>query len=280
MPLCAGHGTTNQEDCAPVKERICKHIAGQLAGLSDSPVWVQHLQRVSPGPEGCPPGHVLHSPADTVKEEQPGVCNRHPEMTSVSLCKQGSSQAKLQGGAMISQAQACCAVPTVTPIEFGAIAPEAVHKAACACVHHPAAQAISSAAARASSRPDDVVKLGQDKVAGVSQQVRAAESHVRPLDAPLPLSEQLTAQVLNLKCKGTEGVSATAKRQHSSIKHVHQHHLRERPAGSYSLPIVGVSDPPYAASSQGRHSVQRAANRFRCEGSTTADTDSLIAVRR
>lgn len=270
----------NQEDCAPVKERICKHIAGQLAGLSDSPVWVQHLQKVCPGPRGCPPSHVLHSPADTAKEEQPGVCNRHPEMTSPSLCKQGSSQAKLYGGVVVSQAPACCALPAVTPIESGAIAPEAVHTAACDRAHEPAAQAISSAAAPATSQPDDFVKLGQDKVVGVCQQEPVAESHVRLLDVPLPPSEQLSAQVLIIKCEGIGRASDIAKRQHSSIMHIHHHDLRKRPAGSCSMPIPGVSDPPNAASSQGRHSVQWAASRIRCEGSTTADTDSLIAVRR
>ena len=171
-------------------------------------------------------------------------------------------------------------MPAVTPIQSTSVALEAGHKAACACIHQPAAQTMSSAATPATSQPDDLVKLDQDKVVGVCQQVPAAQDHARLLDAPLPPSEQLSAKVLNSNCEGTGRVSDIAQRQHSSIIHTHQHHLQERPAVSYSMPTLGVSKPPYAASSQGTHSVQRAATRGGCEGSKAADTDSPHAVRR
>jgi len=91
-----------------------------------------------------------------------------------------------------------------------------------------------------------------------------AASRLEPPAAPLTAANLFALHTApaapSSKQEDAKGGLNGTHRQHSSILYRHQHCLRERPAGSYSMQTSGSSRPPWDSSSQGTQSIKRSAS--------------------
>ena len=309
LPLPYSHGLPAalqaSAHAAPVTHQICKHMARQLAGICDSAVWLRHLEQVSSHTQACTPTDGSAPPACNPKQGKLPVAldTATPQRTAdnqgaaslvklqpVTASQDAASPVKLQplasqvGNAAthLNGNLAVTAVPSSASAGIAAKAgvvadatgqlPHQPAAAACCkndihrCEAHLPSQQQGPCAARAASRLEPPAA----PLTAVDSRVDSSNLFSLHTAPAAPSSKQEDAK---------SGLNGTHRRQ-SSILYRHQHCLRERPAGSYSMKTSGSSRPPWDSSSQGTQSVKCSASIGKVEDAGGGDTDSPQAVCR
>ena len=302
LPLPYSHGLPAalqaSAHAAPVTHQICKHMARQLAGICDSAVWLRHLEQVSSHTQACTPTDGSAPPACNPKQGKLPVAldTATPQRTADN-----------QGAASLVKLQPVTASQdAASPVKLQPLASQvgnaATHLNGNLAVTAVPSSASAGIAAKAGVVADATGQLPHQPAAAAcckndihrceahlpSQQqgpcAARAASRLEPPAAPLTAANLFSlhtapAAPSSKQEDAKSGLNGTHRRQ-SSILYRHQHCLRERPAGSYSMKTSGSSRPPWDSSSQGTQSVKCSASIGKVEDAGGGDTDSPQAVCR
>ncbi len=283
LPLPAG-STHGKSFPAPTKPQICKHIAGQLAGICSSSIWVQHLHNTSPSAAPSPPSPVACALAGTTKQDKVPSLGKHSAsgITSNSSRPQAVGQLLGEAVAVIRQADGCLpALPSAAPTDADT-KPEAVHECVTGWAQQAAAQQASRAAASTAQVPCNAG--ASDSKNAIFHPPPATRTHATGLQngcmpsAAAPLLLPVACAAPSVKQENRGAASDAVNRQQTNSSSSHQHCLQERPARSYSRQKSDLSRPPQSLSSHAKVSKLSACNLKLEEGA--ADTDSPQALRR
>ncbi len=226
-------------------------MAKRLAGISNSAVWLQHLEQVHCHTKACT---LVDAATPQHTADNKGTASP-VKLQLVAARQVGNATRHLSASPAITRpplASACIAAKATVSDATGH-----PHQSVVACCN------IDTHHCEARSQQQGTC-------------VARAASHLEPLAAPFTAANLLSLHTAPAVSSSRQEVAKSGL----GDVHRHQHGSQNSPAGSYSMQTSGSSRPPWDSSSQGTQSLKCSVSIGRPEDASGGDTDSPHAVHR